>query len=94
MSGVNVLRDVLKPTLLALSLAVALPLMAADKVRIEKQADIPVFSYAISEPLDTVVRDRAIFTKVVARIREDMESVLAKYDIADKASHLFAPIEY
>ena len=86
MLRINALRGYLKPALLALSLMAALPVMAADKVRIEKQADIPVFNYAISEPLVTVVQDKAVFTKVVAKIREDMESVLAKYDIADKAS--------
>ena len=86
MSRLTALQRALKPTVLALSLAVAMPLWAADKIRVDKQADIPRFSYAISQPLETVVRDKATFNLVTAKIREDMESVLAKYDIADKAS--------
>ena len=76
----------LRPSMLALSLALALPAFAADKIRIEKQADIPRFSYAITEPLETVVRDKLAFAKATEKIRADMESVLSQYDIADKAS--------
>lgn len=86
MSPLTALQDALKPSVLALALAMAMPLWAADKIRIDKQADIPRFSYAITQPLETVVRDKATFNLVTAKIREDMESVLAKYDIADKAS--------
>ena len=86
MSRLTALQRALKPTVLVLYLAVAMPLWAADKIRVDKQADIPRFSYAISQPLETVVRDKATFNLVTAKIREDMESVLAKYDIADKAS--------
>ena len=86
MSRLTALQGAFKPSVLALALAIAMPLLAADKVRIDKQADIPRFSYAITQPLETVVRDKATFNLVTAKIREDMESVLAKYDIADKAS--------
>ena len=86
MSRLTALQGAFKPSVLALALAMAMPLLAADKVRIDKQADIPRFSYAITQPLETVVRDKATFDLVTAKIREDMESVLAKYDIADKAS--------
>lgn len=86
MSRLSVLRGALKPSVMALSLSLAMPLLAADKIRIDKQADIPRFSYVITQPLETVVRDKATFNQVTAKIREDMESVLASYDIADKAS--------
>ena len=86
MSRLSVLRGALKPSVMALSLSLAMPLLAADKIRIDKQADIPRFSYVITQPLETVVRDKATFNQVTAKIREDMESVLARYDIADKAS--------
>ena len=79
-------RNRLQPSLLALALMAAIPAFAADKQRIEKEADIPRFSYAITEPLETVVRDKAIFAAVTAKIRTDMQSVLDGYDIADKAS--------
>jgi hypothetical protein len=58
----------------------------AQKQRIEKEADIPRFSYRISEPLEKVVRDPVLFKQTAAPIRADMEGVLAKYDIADKSS--------
>ena len=76
----------LKPSMFALSLALALPVLAADKIRIEKEADIPRFSYTITEPLEKVVRDKVAFAQVMTKIRADMESVLSQYDIADKAS--------
>jgi hypothetical protein len=74
-------------SLIALSLSLALPLLAGDKQRIEKEADLPRFSYAIAEPLDQVVRNKELFALATEGIRRDMETVLAKYDIADKASH-------
>lgn len=76
----------LRPSMLALSLALALPALAADKIRIEKEADIPRFAYTITEPLENVVRDKTAFAQATAKIRADMESVLSQYDIADKAS--------
>ena len=76
----------LRPSMFALSLALALPALAADKIRVEKEADIPRFSYAITEPLDKVVKDKAAFAQAMIKIRADMESVLSRYDIADKAS--------
>ena len=80
------IHHLLRTVSLALALALAVPVLAADKQRIEKEADIPRFSYAIVDPLENVVRDKAIFVRVTQPIRTDMESVLAKYDIADKSS--------
>jgi len=80
------IHHLLQPSILTLALALAFPALAADKQRIDKQADLPRFSYAIAEPLENVVRDNAIFARVMAPVRADMESVLAKYDIADKSS--------
>ena len=61
--------------------------LAAEKQRIEKEADLPRFSYKISEPLEKIVKDKALFSKTTVKIRADMEGVLEKYEIADKASH-------
>ena len=80
------IHHLLRPVSLALALALAVPVLAADKQRIDKEADIPRFSYTIADPLENVVRDKAIFLRVTQQIRSDMESVLAKYDIADKSS--------
>lgn len=76
----------LRPAAIVMALSFALPALAADKQRIDKEADIPRFSYTIADPLESVVRDKAIFARVTQQIRSDMESVLAKYEIADKAS--------
>jgi hypothetical protein len=73
------------PTVLALLLALSMPAVA-QKQRIEKEADIPRFSYRIAEPLEKVVRDPVLFKQTAAPIRADMEGVLAKFDIADKSS--------
>ena len=38
--------------------------LAADKLRIEKEADLPRFTYALTEPLETIVKDKALFAKL------------------------------
>ncbi|HTP28296.1 MAG TPA: S8 family serine peptidase [Anaeromyxobacteraceae bacterium] len=70
--------------LLALSLATGA--VAAEKKRIEKAADLPRFSYQINGKLEDLVRDDARFREFAAQVRHDDESVLAQYDIADKAA--------
>ena len=71
--------------LLALALAVAGGAAAADKKRIEKAADLPRFSYKVDGKLEDIVRDDAKFKAFSREVRRDTESVLAEYDIADKA---------
>ena len=72
---------------LIISMAVAGMSVAAEKQRIEKESDLPRFSYKISEPLEKIVKDKALFAKTTVKIRADMEGILEKYEIADKASH-------
>jgi ATPase subunit of ABC transporter with duplicated ATPase domains len=59
---------------------------AGEKKRIEKAADLPRFSYEIEGKLENLVRDAARFRQFAAQVRRDDESVLAQYDIADKAA--------
>ena len=84
-------------SLLALALALALPGAAAlaqaplaPKPRIEKAADLPRFSYPVTVRLDALVRAEpaaeAAFASLVAAVRRDTESVLARYEIADRAA--------
>ena len=61
--------------------------LASEKQRIEKESDLHRFSYKISEPLEKIVKDKTLFAKTTVQIRADMEGVLEKYEIADKASH-------
>ncbi len=71
--------------LLALA-AVAASAQTPAKPRIEKAADLPRFSYKIDARLEDVVRQADRFAPVVAAIRRDTESVLAGYDIPDRAT--------
>ena len=58
---------------------------AQGKKRIDKAADLPRFSYKIDGKLEDMVRDDAKFKPFAGELRRDLESVLAQYDIADKA---------
>jgi subtilisin family serine protease len=73
----------LASALLALALN---PAYAQSRPRIEKAADLPRFTYPVSGKLDALVRDPQAFNTFAAAVRRDTESVLAKYDIADKSS--------
>src|SRR5512143_3371708 len=75
--------------LVALALALALaaaPAFAQTKQRIDKAADLPRFSYKIDGKVEDLVRDGAKFKPFAQALRRDTESVLANYDIADKAA--------
>jgi subtilisin family serine protease len=60
--------------------------LAAEKKRIDKEADLPRFSYSIGQPLEKIVRDKVLFISTTQKIRADIQSILDQYDIADKAS--------
>ena len=70
----------------------ATPSSAAStaKPRIDKAADLPRFSYPISGKLENLVRlpsaTESGFAALAVALRRDTESVLAGYDIADKAA--------
>jgi len=70
-------------TILALQFVVVAA--AQSKKRIEKAADLPVFSYKVDGKLEALVRDDAKFKAFARELRRDTESVLAQYDIEDKA---------
>jgi hypothetical protein len=70
----------------ALLVAVSPTLVAQTKPRIEKAADLPRFTYPLKGSLEQVVKDEKAFSEFSAALRRDTESVLAKYDIADKSS--------
>jgi hypothetical protein len=58
----------------------------AGKPRIEKAADLPRFTYKLDAKVEDVVRNKERFTPFAAQVRRDTESVLAGYDIPDKAT--------
>ena len=59
---------------------------AQGKKRIDKAADLPRFSYKLDGRIEDMVRDDARFKPFAAEVRRDLESVLAQYDIQDKAT--------
>ena len=73
-------------TLLAVVLAALSFAALAQKQRIEKAADLPRFTYKVDGPLENLVSDPAAFARFAADVRRDNESVLARYDIADRAA--------
>ena len=58
----------------------------AQKQRIDKAADMPRFSYKVDGSLDALVGDAAAFQRFAQEVRRDTESVLAKYEVADRAA--------
>ncbi|HVZ46043.1 MAG TPA: S8 family serine peptidase [Ramlibacter sp.] len=67
-------------------LAMAAFAQAPAKPRIERAADLPVFTYKVEGDLEPLVRDGAKFSAFVKPVYADIEGVLAKYDIAEKAA--------
>ncbi|MEO8751393.1 MAG: S8 family serine peptidase [Casimicrobiaceae bacterium] len=71
--------------IVCLALVAATAAVAQDRKRIDRAADVPRFTYRIDGALEDVIRDDAKFRPLAQAIRRDTESVLAQYDIADKA---------
>jgi hypothetical protein len=59
---------------------------AQTKQRIEKAADLPRFTYKVNGSLDSMIREDAKFAAFAGQVRRDIESLLAAYEIADKAT--------
>jgi subtilisin family serine protease len=59
---------------------------AQGKKRIDKAADLPRFSYKLDGKIEDMIRDDAKFKPLAADVRRDLESVLAQYEIEDKAT--------
>jgi subtilisin family serine protease len=72
--------------LLLLALLFAGGAAAQGKMRIDKAADLPRFSYKLDSKIEDMVRDDAKFRPFAIQVRRDLESVLAKYEIGDRAT--------
>jgi hypothetical protein len=59
---------------------------ADAKPRIDKAADLPRFNYRIDGNVEELVRNPAKFGPFAAALRRDTDSVLAGYEIGDKAT--------
>jgi hypothetical protein len=75
----------------ALAALVALPAFPqpqpqpVPRQRVEKAADLPRFNYPIDVRVEDLVRDDAKFKPFAAKLRADIESVVARYEIPDKS---------
>ncbi|MGO9129494.1 MAG: S8 family serine peptidase [Bryobacteraceae bacterium] len=72
---------------LLVSLA-AVPLLVAQapKQKITRAADLPVFTYKMEPAVEDVLQSDQKFAALAAEIRKNVESVLANYEIEDKAT--------
>jgi subtilisin family serine protease len=59
---------------------------AQGKTHIDKAADLPRFSYKLDGKIEDMVRDDARFKPFAQEMRRDLEGVLAKYEIDDRAT--------
>jgi subtilisin family serine protease len=71
---------------LFLAFVLAGSVAAQDRTRIDKAADLPRFSYKLNGKIEDMVRDDAKFKPFAAEVRRDLEGVLARYEIEDKAT--------
>jgi subtilisin family serine protease len=69
-----------------LSFLIAGAAVGQAKKRIEREADIPRFTYKVDGKLEDIVRDDARFRAFAANLRRDTEGILRDYDIADKSA--------
>jgi len=72
--------------ILILAFLIAGGAAAQAKKRIDKAADLPRFSYKLYGKIEDMIRDDAKFKPFAGELRRDLESVLAQYDIEDKAT--------
>jgi subtilisin family serine protease len=71
--------------LLAFALA-ASPVLAADRIKVESLNDLPNHAYPISSSATALLADDAAFAAFTAKVRADLESDLAAYDITDPST--------
>ncbi|MBE2216325.1 MAG: S8 family serine peptidase [Opitutaceae bacterium] len=61
-------------------------LAAADKPKITSQDQLPRFEYPLGGKATAVVTDAAAYAALAARVRADLENLLATYDIEDRTT--------
>ena len=73
------------PTLATAPAPAQTSMVNPERPRIEKAADLPRFTYPLKGSLENLVRNDAAFAAFAVQLRSDLESVLGKYEIADKS---------
>jgi subtilisin family serine protease len=75
-----------RPLVLFVALLLAGGVTAQGKTHIDKAADLPRFTYKFDGKIEDMVRDDTKFKPFAAEVRRDLESVLAQYEIGDRAT--------
>ncbi len=74
---------------LALAVSPALvvsPAFAAEKIQVDSLDDLPAHAYPVTGSATALLADDAAFTAFTAKVRVDLESDLATYDITDPST--------
>jgi len=67
------------------ALQLAVTAAAQEKKRIERAAELPIFTYKVDGKLEDLIRDDAKFKAFAREVRRDTEGELKQFDIADKS---------
>lgn len=70
----------------ALLCALTHPAFAQAKQKVSKADDLPRLTYTVEGTATELIRDAAKFEPFAAKVRGDIEKVLAEYDITDKTT--------
>jgi subtilisin family serine protease len=74
------------PSILALALLPAVALAQPAKKTITREADLPRFTYPMSGRVEDLLKDEKRFKPLAAHVRKNVESVLAQYNITERAT--------
>ncbi len=72
--------------MIAFLLFMAGSILAQDKIKIEKLDDLPRHTYKIEKKAADFIKDQDAVMALAAKIKKDLESDLAKYEIEDKTT--------
>ncbi len=72
--------------MIAFLLFMAGSILAQDKIKIEKLDDLPRHTYKIEQKAADFIKDHDAVMALAAKIKKDLESDLAKYEIEDKTT--------
>jgi hypothetical protein len=79
------LLKIFAAALLATSVLTA-PAFAADKIKLEREADLPRFTYPVKGDLVQFIKDDAAFGAFTGAVGKDLDGVLDRYEIDDKST--------
>ncbi|HSN56120.1 MAG TPA: S8 family serine peptidase [Candidatus Sulfomarinibacteraceae bacterium] len=73
-------------SVLVLAVAAAPPAAAGERIRVTNLDELPRFSYPVEGSVVPILTSDEAFAELAAKVRADIEGVLAKYEIEDAAT--------